>query len=174
MKKQKHIESHSPAGHLKDEVLAYLKKEQLTESLSLTENDRISFHWADWEETCRFQKSFIFNNSFSCERYFQLTEELENLKNRPIRLKNRFKTIQSTEHDLYSCYSDSRIRATWFDREHEILMSYENESGPYTSQFYEMDGQRYLFKICLSEIIGKVYAHEKIPTESEYSRENEP
>lgn len=118
---------------LRETVLAYLKTDQLTETLSLTENDRIQFHWADWEETCRFQKKYVFNNSFSCERYFQLSEELEALKTKPIWLKNRFKSILSSEYDLYNCYSDSRIRATWFDRDHEILMSYENESGPYVS-----------------------------------------
>lgn len=112
-------------------IINYLKNSPLQEELPLTENNIISFHWANWKETCSFQKGYLYDNAKSCDRYFDFNHNLDNLKETPIWLKNREKTIKTSLYDLYHCYADPRMRMIWFDRDEEILLSLGTEAGPY-------------------------------------------
>lgn len=116
---------------LEIDILSYLKNSPLHEELALTQNNVLSFHWANWKETCQFQKEYLYDNAKSCDRYFIFNQQLDQLKKTQIWLKNRDKTIVTTMYDLYHCYSDPRMRMIWFDRDEEILLSTETESGPY-------------------------------------------
>lgn len=113
------------------DIVSYLKNRPFQENLPLTQNNVLSFHWANWKETCLFQKDYLYDNAKSCDRYFNFNHELDSLKETPIWLKNREKTIKTTLYDLYHCYADPRMRMIWFDRDEEILLSTGTEAGPY-------------------------------------------
>lgn len=106
----------------------YLGKRELTESLALTNS--ISFHWANWEETCLYQRKLYknFNKNLFLSK---LNSNLNELKNKPVWLCNKIKVIKSDLYSLYDSYLDSRLRLTWFERKEEILFSLDSEQGPY-------------------------------------------
>jgi hypothetical protein len=106
----------------------YLGKKDLTENLILTNN--LSFHWANWDETCIHQRKLYknFNQNFHLSK---LNNNLTELKSVPIWLCNKVKVVKSDLYSLYESYLDSRLRLTWFDRKEEILFSLDCEQGPY-------------------------------------------
>lgn len=108
----------------------YLGSRDLTEHLQLSKN--LSFHWANWEQTCLVQRRHYknFNNNY---QLLKLNQALHELKAKPVWLCNKIKTIKTDLFSLYESYMDSRLRMTWFDRKEEILFSYESEHGPYFS-----------------------------------------
>ena len=61
----------------------------------------------------------------------KLNQQLLALKSKPIWFCNKIKVIKSDLHSLYESYLDSRLRLTWFERQNEILFSFESEQGPY-------------------------------------------
>jgi hypothetical protein len=142
-----------------DELLTYLKEKPLMENFSVLSSEAISFHWANWAESCRFQKDYLFDNARSCERYFDFNQELEEFKKVPVWMKNREKTILSSLYDLYQCYSDSRIRTMWFERENEILISLCQESGPYVS----LSSMRWMDKAIYSKFVHKKILTQPMP-----------
>lgn len=108
----------------------YLGKKDLTECLSIT-ND-LSFHWANWDETCILQRKMYknFNQNLFLSK---LNTNLNELKSKPVWLCNKIKVVKSDLYSLYESYLDSRLRLTWFERKEEILFSFESEQGPYHS-----------------------------------------
>lgn len=142
-----------------EELLRYLKEQPLWDQLPLVSNKSLTFHWANWTESCAFQKNYLFDNARSCERYFDLDQKLEQLKQTAVWMKNRQKTIQSTMYDLYQCYADSRIRSTWFEREDEILLSLERESGPYIT----LSSMRWMDKDVYSQFVYKKILTQHMP-----------
>jgi hypothetical protein len=106
----------------------YLGSRDLSEHLKLTKE--LSFHWANWDQTCLAQRRHYknFNNNFHLMR---LNHSLQELKSRPVWLCNKIKVMRTDLYSLYESYLDSRLRLTWFERKEEILFSYEGEQGPY-------------------------------------------
>lgn len=106
----------------------YLGKKDLNEHLKLTKE--LTFHWANWDQTCLAQRKFYknFNNNYYLVK---LNETLQKLKSEPVWLCNKIKTIKSDLYSLYESYLDSRLRLTWFERKDEILFSFGSEHGPY-------------------------------------------
>lgn len=106
----------------------YLGKKDLTENLVLADN--LTFHWANWDQTCLLQRKIYknFNHNFHLSK---LNTSLTDLKNTPVWLCNKVKVLKSDLYSLYESYLDSRLRMTWFDRKEEILFSFESEQGPY-------------------------------------------
>ncbi len=141
------------------ELLSYLKEGHLVESLPLVSSEALSFHWANWNESCLFQKEYLFDNAKSCERYFEFNQSLDEFKNIPVWMKNREKTIKSSLFDLYQCYSDNRIRMTWFERDNEILISMSQESGPYIT----LSSMRWMDKSIYSRFVMKKLLTQNMP-----------
>lgn len=106
----------------------YLGKKDLTEDLVLSKN--ISFHWANWDETCLAQRKHFksFNHNYHLSK---LNNNLTELKSKPVWLCNKVKVLKSDMYSLYESYLDSRLRLTWFERKEEILFSVDSEQGPY-------------------------------------------
>ena len=106
----------------------YLGAKDLNEYLKLT--NELSFHWANWDQTCLAQRKHYknFNNNFHLMR---LNQGLQELRSHPIWLCNKIKIVRSDLYSLYESYLDSRLRLTWFERKDEILFSMESEQGPY-------------------------------------------
>jgi len=106
----------------------YLGKKDLTEILILADN--LTFHWANWDQTCLLQRKIYknFNQNFHLST---LNNSLNELRNKPIWLCNKVKVLKSDLYSLYESYLDSRLRMTWFERKEEILFSFESEQGPY-------------------------------------------
>lgn len=142
-----------------EELLRYLKDSSLLSNMPLISSEALSFHWANWSESCQFQKEYLFDNAKSCERYFDLNQSVDSFKEIPIWMKNRQKTIQSNLFDLYQCYSDSRIRSTWFDREEEILVSTTQESGPYIT----LSSMRWMDKSIYSQFVYRKLLTQHMP-----------
>lgn len=143
-------------------LVDYLKNSPLHEPLKLTENNVLSFHWANWKESCQFQREYLYDNAKSCERLFELNEHLNELKGTPIWLKNRDKTIHTNLYDLYQCYADPRMRSLWFDRnDQEVLISFGTEAGPYQA----LTSMRWMDKEVYTSFI-----HRKILTQNQQMR----
>jgi len=142
-----------------EELLRYLKDSSLLTNMPLVSSEALSFHWANWSESCQFQKNYLFDNAKSCERYFDLNQAVDSYKQVPVWMKNRQKTIQSNLFDLYQCYSDSRIRSTWFDREEEILVSTTQESGPYIT----LSSMRWMDKSIYSQFVYRKILTQHMP-----------
>lgn len=124
----------------------YLGSRDLTEHLKLTKE--LSFHWANWDQTCLAQRSHYknFNNNFHLVRMNQVLNEL---KTKPVWLCNKSKVITTDLFSLYESYLDSRLRLTWFERKEEILFSYESEQGPY----YTLTSMKWLDKDIYSQFV---------------------
>lgn len=126
----------------------YLGAKELTEQLKLT--SELSFHWANWDQTCLVQRKHYknFNNNF---HLMKLNQKLLGLKNRPIWLCNKVKVMKSDLYSLYESYLDSRLRLTWFERKDEILFSFESEHGPY----YTLTSMKWLENDLYSQFVMK-------------------
>ncbi|MBP9682932.1 MAG: hypothetical protein KBD76_16145, partial [Bacteriovorax sp.] len=126
----------------------YLGAKELTEHLRLT--GELSFHWANWDQTCLVQRKHYknFNNNF---HLMKLNQKLQGLKNRPIWLCNKVKVMKSDLYSLYESYLDSRLRLTWFERKDEILFSFESEHGPY----YTLTSMKWLDNDLYSQFVMK-------------------
>ncbi len=110
----------------------YLKSEALVKDYFLTKNKNLSFHWANWSETCEYQKDFLFSDVSNEMKLKNLNDELFELKKTEVWLKNKRGCVKMSLYDVYEGYLDNRLRMTWFERD-GILMSFENEAGPYMS-----------------------------------------
>lgn len=126
----------------------YLGAKELTEHLRLT--GELSFHWANWDQTCLVQRKHYknFNNNF---HLMKLNQKLQGLKNQPIWLCNKVKVMKSDLYSLYESYLDSRLRLTWFERKDEILFSFESEHGPY----YTLTSMKWLDNDLYSQFVMK-------------------
>lgn len=124
----------------------YLGSRDLTEHLKLTKE--LSFHWANWDQTCLAQRRHYknFNNNF---HLMKLNETLQQLKNQPVWLCNKVKVIRTDLFSLYESYLDSRLRLTWFERKDEILFSNESEQGPY----FTLTSMRWLDKDIYAQFV---------------------
>lgn len=124
----------------------YLGSRDLTEHLKLTKE--LSFHWANWDQTCLAQRRHYknFNNNFHLLR---MNQALQELKSKPVWLCNKVKVIRTDLFSLYESYLDSRLRLTWFERKEEILFSYESEQGPY----YTLTSMKWLDKDIYAQFV---------------------
>lgn len=106
----------------------YLKKGNLATPYALNDKGGLAFHWANWDHTTEYIRAHATSNR---------SEGLENaigfLKERPVWLKNPVEQKQSTLFDLYESYCDPRLRNLLFATKDEILISMDNETGPYHS-----------------------------------------
>ena len=134
----------SPSLSLQD----YLGRCDLSEHLKLT--GQLSFHWANWDQTCIAQRKHYknFNNNYYLTK---LNQSLQELKSKPIWLCNKLKVIKSDLYSLYESYLDSRLRLTWFERKDEILFSLENEQGPY----FSLTSMKWMDKELYSQFVMK-------------------
>lgn len=138
-----------PSADLKKISLKdYLGSCDLSEHLKLT--NELTFHWANWDQTCLVQRKHYknFNNNFHLVR---LNESLQELKKKPVWLCNKIKVMKTDLYSLYESYLDSRLRLTWFDRKDEILFSFDSEQGPY----YTLTSMKWLENDVYSKFVMK-------------------
>lgn len=112
--------------------MEYLNNSSLVSEYFLTENKNLSFHWSNWSETCQYQKEYLFKDVANEVKLKNLNDELADLKKTEVWLKNKRGCVKMSLYDIYEGYLDNRLRMTWFERD-GILLSFENEAGPYTS-----------------------------------------
>lgn len=110
----------------------YLNSDSLVSDFLLTKNGNLSFHWANWNETCKYQKEYLDKDISNEIKLKNLNDELSELKKTDVWLKNKRGCMKMNLYDVYEGYLDNRLRMTWFERD-GILMSFENEAGPYNS-----------------------------------------
>lgn len=109
-------------------LVEYLGKRDLGESLKLS--SQLSFHWANWDQTCLLLRK-RFKNFEQGDELIKLNDEINLLKLKPVWLCNKIKVVKTNLYSLYESYLDSRLRLTWFERKDEILFSLDCEQGPY-------------------------------------------
>jgi len=118
-----------------ERICSYLSSKNgpssFTQEMSLLNNGKLSFHWANWKDSCMFQRSEVSKNKVARERLFQLEQTINRFKKIPVWMSVREKIVENTMYDLYQAYLDPRIRANWFNREEEILISMTINSGSY-------------------------------------------
>ena len=137
------------------ELNEYLGNRNLAENLALS--PQLSFHWANWDETCIAQRKHYknFNNNYYLT---EMSRGLLELKSKDVWLCNKVKVIKSDLYSLYESYLDSRLRLTWFERKDEILFSLGNEQGPYytVTSLKWMDKELYI-KFVMQKILVEEY-----------------
>lgn len=160
-KAKKHSNPTSSTVNESTGIINYLKEAPLSDQLLLTNNGILSFHWANWKNSRDFLKSTI--DKLATDPKIELVNtELEQLKYKPIWLKNKRRSIKSNLYELYENYLDPRIRMTWFDREDEILLSTHNESGPYMA----LTSMRWIDKTIYTAFVHRKMLLEFVPRRS--------
>ncbi len=155
------VKKHSSAVSL----IEYLDQASLDADFNLSSNGLLSFHWSNWGGSCAYMK----NQMRKCEdlslknnRIKDLNNCLDELKNKPIWLKNRQRCLETTFYNLYENYLDPRIRGTWFDREEEILISTHTQSGPYIT----LSSMRWIDKKVYTSFVRRKMLTDFVPNRS--------
>lgn len=110
----------------------YLTDVRLDNELAITKDKMISFHWSNWNITCRMIKDgplCLYTKEAIID---ELDNRLETLRTHKIWVNNKLKTIESNVYDLYNFYMDPRVRQTWFGQKQSTLYSDESQKGPFT------------------------------------------
>lgn len=110
----------------------YLTNVKLDSELSLTKDGVISFHWSNWNVTCRMIKEGPLCLYTKEAIVSELDNRLEELRSHKIWVNNKLSTIESNVYDLYSFYMDPRVRQSWFGQKQSTLYSDESQKGPFT------------------------------------------
>lgn len=111
----------------------YLDSGPLVGKHNLTANGNLSFHWANWAQSCEYQKGLLYKNKKQTKRLKALESELESLKEQKVWLSMKRERYEVSLYDLYKGYIDPRMRNNWFDVHAETLVSLESISGPYVT-----------------------------------------
>jgi len=136
----------------------YLKEAPLRSNYYLNDQKTLSFHWANWKETCLFQKENLFKEGTQIKKLEGLYNELETLKEIIVWIKSPEKTLKTTMFDLYEFYLDSRVRLYWFSESSKVMFSIDNEIGPYnplnTKKWFNIDIYRaFLYRKILTKFM---------------------
>lgn len=110
----------------------YLTDIKLDSELAVTTDGAISFHWSNWNITCRMIKEGPLCLYTKEAIVSELDTRLEELRTHKIWVNNKLSTIESNVYDLYNFYMDPRVRQTWFGRKQSTLYSDESQKGPFT------------------------------------------
>jgi hypothetical protein len=86
----------------------YLKESSFTQNYSLTKSGSFFFHWADWDCSCRFQKSPLLTD-FTIGRLEGLTNLLNLLKERTVWLRYQAKLVRSLRFTILTSVDGSTI-----------------------------------------------------------------
>lgn len=114
----------------------YLLEGDLRDVFKVTKSGNLTFHWANWVNTCEFQKKQIATSKEALSRLEKFTQELYKIKSVPVFLQNTIAQNQVTLYDLYEGFLDNRVRRMWFANEKELLISTNSCAGPYTALSY--------------------------------------
>lgn len=111
----------------------YLDNGPLVGKHNLTPNGNLSFHWANWDRSCEYQKGLLFKNKKQTKRLKNLERDLEKYKEQKAWLSIKRERYEVSLYDLYKGYLDPRLRTNWFDIHAETLVSLDSVSGPYVT-----------------------------------------
>ena len=108
-------------GHLetkKSSLLEYLKYAPLHAYYYLNSSGTITFHWADWRETCLFQNSYLYQNPFARKKLGDLQNKVNEFKEKIVYLKNsQEEQREVTLYDLYALYFHEKDFRAWVEKE---------------------------------------------------------
>ncbi len=141
-----------------DLVYNYLTSDNgLVPEMKLVDGGALIFHWANWKDTCLFQRNEVRRNRVSRKKLSALAAELEEYKNQKVWITSKIEVIETNLFELYQFYLDPRVRMAWLNKDREILVSLVNSSGPYVA----LSSMRWF-----SEEIYKKFVYHKILTGS--------
>ena len=132
------------------------KKSELVNPLDICGDGKLLFHWANWKDSCAFQKSEVVRNRQARDKLHFLWEELDKYKEISVWLSSKDRLVESNLFDLYTAYLDPRVRISWFGKDEEMLISMANSSGPYIA----LSSMRWF-----SKTIYRSFVYHKILTE---------
>ncbi len=123
--------SHSSLMIKEQEFWDYLFSDSLQSDFSIDPMGILRFHWASWDQTCKWQKEHI--KTHYQDKLNNLEEKLESFKNIPAWVSHTHQTVKISLYDLYMGYSDKRMRDHFFNNKMQYLVSFETEAGPFVS-----------------------------------------
>lgn len=146
----------------KQRLKSYLYNGTLMEDFGLRDTNPLngpSFHWANWKETCDFERWLIEKGIRNSK---EIQDHFEDIKNVPLWVKNGHHFKESNLFGLYNSMADSRVREILLSRKEETLISLSNESGPYMS----LKSMRWFDKNLYKAFIFDKILHGKFPLRS--------
>lgn len=113
-------------------ITKHLEQDNLYHDLKINQTGSLSFHWADWVETCLLQ-SHITNSDYALsKRMGDLKDNIEMLKFTPVWLDKSGRRIKATLYELYQSYFDPRMRMILFEGPKDrFLVSLQGPQGPF-------------------------------------------
>lgn len=124
----------------------YLGKEELIKELQINQNT--TFHWSNWDQTCKLQKS-RYKNSLNDTKLVALNNSIFELKKTPMWIRNQTQTLQVNLFYLYNSYLSSSLRDIWFNPKKEVQFSAE---GP-TGNFYPIATMKWFHKDIYAQLV---------------------
>lgn len=119
-------------NHLQELFKEYLSDVRLNNEMNIDQEGLVSFHWSNWNLTCRMIKEgplCLYTKEAIID---ELDNRLEQLRENKIWVNNKMQTLESSEYDLYKFYMDPRVRQAWFAKDQSTLYSDESQKGPFT------------------------------------------
>lgn len=106
----------------------------LFEPLCLGHQNNLSFHWADFHETCVAYKNHIEIDSLSKQEFEKRVTSLKKLLLVPVWMKTANKIIQTTMYDLYDRYLMGSFKVfDQFEPFDRVELSFMSGTGPFKS-----------------------------------------
>jgi hypothetical protein len=104
----------------------------LFEPLNLGHESNLSFHWADFHETCLAYKGHIESDSLYKDEFDKRVTNLKKLQLIPVWIKTSSKIIQTTMYELYERYLLGSFKTfDQFDPFDRIEISFMSGTGPF-------------------------------------------
>lgn len=103
----------------------------LGEELLLCENGNMSFHWADFHETCDAIKTQLDSDPGLMEDFRKKEEGIKRLSAIPVWIRTRSKVLQTSVHRLYEQYLLNQKHLMGVDPFTPIEISFISATGPF-------------------------------------------
>jgi hypothetical protein len=103
----------------------------LGEEISLCDNGNMSFHWADFHETCDAIKQQLENDQQLKHDFNKKEEAIRRLNIIPVWIRTSSRIIQTTMHNLYEQYLLNQKQSMGVDPFSPIAISFISATGPF-------------------------------------------
>lgn len=114
-----------------NEIPSSLSEKSLNEILVLNEQGPISFHWTDFQESCRFYQDRIARDPALRKEYETKLSDLSKLRLMPVWIRGNGETLHTS---LFELYQDFILERLWKADSHPHApydISFISPSGPY-------------------------------------------
>lgn len=114
-----------------NEIPTSLNEKGLNEIVILNEHGPISFHWTDFQESCRFYQDRITHDPILCKEFESKVNDLNKLRLMPVWIRSHGETLHT---NLFELYRDFIVEFLWKADSHPHApydISFISPSGPF-------------------------------------------